>query len=74
MPIEGQSGRVATDCADEAKPLGEDLSDKASSSAKVQGGAYGDGRGSSDSTTNDASNEPRQLVLKALTEDGGRQC
>ena len=58
-PIEGRSFRVATDCADEAKPAGEDLSDKASGMAEVQGGGYESGRGSGDGMTNDASDESR---------------
>ena len=40
---------------------------------EVQGGGYESGRGSGDGTTNDASDESRQLTLKALAEDGGRQ-
>ena len=56
-PIEGRSGRVATDCADEAKLPGEDLSDKASGMAKVQGGGYGGGRGSGQ-PANESSDSP----------------
>ena len=65
---------MATDCTDKVKPPGEDLSNKVSSMAKVQGGGYGGGRGSGDGTTNNASDESRRLALKALAEDGGCQC
>ena len=75
MPIEGRSGRMPTDRADEAKPLGDGPSSVVKvRGAKVQGGGYGGGRGSSDSTTNNASDESRRLALKALAEDGVCQC
>ena len=71
-PIEGRSGRMPTDRADEAKPLGDGPSGVAKvRGAKVQGGGYESGR---DGTMNDASDESQQLALKALAEDGGRQC
>ena len=36
MPIEGWSGRMATDCTDEPKELGDDPSDMASPDSKLQ--------------------------------------
>ena len=75
MPIEGWSGRMPTNRADEAKPLGNGPSGVAKvRGAKVQGGGYGGGRGSGDGTANDASDESRRLALKALAEDRGCQC
>jgi hypothetical protein len=71
LPIEGQRGRMPTDRADEAKPLGDDLN---GTMAKVQGGGCRGGRGSGDSATNDASGESRRIALKALAEDRRRQC
>ena len=44
MPIEGRSGQMPTDRADEAKPLGDGPSGMAKvRGAKVQGGGYGGG-------------------------------
>ena len=63
MPIEGRSGRMATDRADKAKPLGDSPSGMVKMrGAKVQGGGYGGGRGSSDGMTNNASDESQQLL------------
>jgi hypothetical protein len=70
-PIEGRRGRMPTDRADEAKPLGDDPN---GTMAKVQGGGCRGGRGSGNSATNDASGESQRIALKALAEDGRRQC
>ena len=73
-PIEGRSGRMPTDRADEAKLLGDNPSGMAKvRGAKVQGGGYESGRGSDNGMTNSASDESQRLTLNALAEDGGCQ-
>ena len=74
-PIEGRSGRMPTDRADKAKPLGDNPSGVAKvRGAEAQGGGYGGGQGSGDGMMNDASDKSQRLALKALAEDGVHQC
>jgi hypothetical protein len=71
MLIEGRSGRMATDRADEPRSLGDDLSDMLET---PEGGGTDCGRGSGDIATKGASGGSQRVTLKLLAEEEVRQC
>jgi hypothetical protein len=71
MPIEGRSGRMATDRADEPRSLGDDPSDMLET---PEGGGTDCGQGSGDDATNGASGGSQRVTPKSLAEEEVRQC